>query len=100
MTAAERARGGFATRFDAAFASIAGAAPRSGWMDVRTGFSQFNIMINGVLHLRPEAYAFHATPYRNRGVALGTDPQQAQRGLSACGAPTPRRPPTRLLGSP
>lgn len=61
--------GKFASSFDAAFAKITGAEPRLGYQYVgktrnvsRHGYSQFNIMMNYMLHERPSYYSFHGIP--------------------------------------
>jgi len=44
------------------------SAPKMGFVGLdgkRTGYSQFNLMLNLLLHERPSGYAFHATPKRS-----------------------------------
>eukprot|EP00966_Prymnesium_polylepis_P053512 1237327-Prymnesium_polylepis.1 len=55
-------RGAFATRWDAAWRQIMMATPRPGREALRQGYSQFNLMLNLLLHERAGGYAFHAIP--------------------------------------
>lgn len=64
---AEEWEGEFDSAFDAAFSRMLHGPARWGYDRERQGYSQFNIILNFMLHRRPSRYAFHATPSSKLG---------------------------------